>query len=162
MPLHPRIRRGTLDGSGERQGGSAGRAGARRRRDGDTGMTDDASPEGLTDRQVEWLNAVRHLYSQTGAPPTQTDLMVAMGTNSVSGTRRMLIVLARHGLLRELKSPGGHVRYVPASAGEPRTGPSPATRLAAARLRRMATDLRKRADEMDRLAAEMEGRREQE
>jgi SOS-response transcriptional repressor LexA len=119
-------------------------------------VTDDASPEGLTERQVEWLNAVRDLYSRTGAPPTQTDLMVAMGTNSVSGTRRMLILLARHGLLRELKSPGGHVRYVPASAGAPGPGPGPATLLAAARLRRMATDLRERADEMDRLAAEME------
>jgi hypothetical protein len=54
------------------------------------------------------------------------------------------------------------VRYVPASAGEPGAGPGPATRLAAARLRRMAMDLRDRADEMDRLAAEMEGRREQE
>jgi hypothetical protein len=160
--LHPRICRGTLDGSGERQGGSAGRAGARGRRDGDTGVTDDASPEGLTERQVEWLNAVRDLYSRTGAPPTQTDLMVAMGTNSVNNARRMLILLARHGLLRQLKSPGGYVRYVPASARDPGTGPGPATLLAAARLRRMAMDLRDRADEMDRLAAEMEGRREQE
>ena len=28
-------------------------------------MTDDASPEGLTERQVEWLDAVRDLYSRT-------------------------------------------------------------------------------------------------
>ena len=88
--------------------------------------------------------------------------MVAMKTNSVSNARRMLILLARHGLLRELKSPGGYVRYVPASVGEPGTGPGPATLLAAARLRRMAMDLRDRADEMDRLAAEMEGRMGQE
>ena len=39
----------------------------------------------------------------------------------------MLILLARHGLLRELQVAGRLRAYVPASAGEPGTGPGPAT-----------------------------------
>ncbi len=122
-------------------------------------MTDDAAPEGLTTRQVEWLVAVRRLYARTGAAPTLADLMREMGLKSPTTIRRMLILLARHGLLRELRTPGGYTRFVPAEAGSPRPGPSPAALLAAGRLRELAADLRTRADEMDRLADEMdEGR----
>lgn len=119
----------------------------------------DKPPRPLTVRQTEWLACVRRLYAETGAPPTLADLMREMGLKSPATIRRTLILLARHGLLRELRTPGGYTRFVPAEAGAPRPGPSPATLLAAARLREMAADLRERADEMDRLADEMgEGR----
>lgn len=114
-------------------------------------MTDNGnSPKPPTVRQTEWLACVRRLYAETGAPPTLADLMREMGLKSSSTIRRILILLARHGLLRELRTPGGYTRFVPAEAESPRPGPSPAALLAAGRLRELAADLRARADELDR------------